>query len=206
MTTATASIPAPPVQRYTPEDLLAMPDGDAYELVDGELVERNMGWESSWVGGQLHLALGTFCKAHALGWVVPADASYQCFPDAPGKVRRPDISFIRFGRLPGEQRPRGHCRLAPDLVVEVISPNEFYSDVEEKVREYLSAGVRLVWVVNPPTRSIRVHRPGNSITDLGESDELSGEDVIPGFKCVVAELFREPQAAPAPVAPPNAGS
>jgi Uma2 family endonuclease len=101
MTTATAHVTPPPTERYTPEDLLAMPDGDAYELVDGELVERNMGWESTWVAGRILHLLWTFCDNHPLGWLVPADASYQCFSDAPGKVRRPDVSFIRFGRLPG---------------------------------------------------------------------------------------------------------
>src|SRR4051794_14117055 len=91
--------------RYTPEDLLTMADGDRYELVDGYLVERDMGLKSSWVGGRLvHLASG-YCDANGLGWVLPADASYQCFPYRPNLVRKPDMSFIRRGRLPGEELP-----------------------------------------------------------------------------------------------------
>jgi Uma2 family endonuclease len=175
--------------RYTPEDLLAMPDGKNYELADGELVERNMGWESSWIGGRLHHFLSAYCEANRLGWVAPGDASYQCFPFPSDQVRRPDVSFISIHRLTPDHKPSGHCRIAPDLVVEVVSPNDLYLDVEAKVAEYLEAGVCLVWVVNPPTRSVRVHRKDGTLADLEASDELSGEDVVPGFRCQVAEIF-----------------
>src|SRR5439155_25652607 len=181
--------------RYTSEDLLAMPDGKNYELVDGELVERNMGWESSWIGGQLHFLLTAYCKARRLGWVLPGHASYQCFPFPYDKVRRPDVSFISIQRLTPDRKPTGHCLIAPDLVVEVGSPNDLYLEVEAKVAEYLEAGVGLVWVVNPPTRSIRVHRKDGIVTDLEATDELSGEDVISGFRCRVAEIF-EPFPSP----------
>jgi Uma2 family endonuclease len=182
-------------QRCTPEDLLAMPDGDKYELVNGELVERNMGWNSSWVGGRLFFYLTAFLEANPIGRAAPADASYQCYPDAPGKVRRPDVSFIRANRLPAEQDREGHCRIAPDLVVEVASPNDLYYEVEDKVAEYLAAGVRLVWVVNPPTRTIRIHRADGTQGYLREADELNGEDVVPGFRCRGAALFAAPAAA-----------
>jgi Uma2 family endonuclease len=178
--------------QYTPEDLLTMPEGDRYELVNGELMERHMGWDSSWIGGRMYYFLFAFALAHRSGWVVPADASYQCFPDAPSLVRRPDVSFIRRGRLPGGRRPRGHCPVAPDLAVEVVSPNDLYSEVEEKVGEYRRAGVHLVWVIHPPTRTVRVHRLDGTITDLTEADELSGEDILPGFRCAVRELFADP--------------
>jgi Uma2 family endonuclease len=177
--------------RHTPEDLLTMLDGDRFELVNGELVERKRGWDSSWIGGQLYTILNLYCKENRAGRVAPADASYQCFPDAPNLVRRPDVSFIRWGRLPGGKRPRGHCPIAPDLAVEVVSPNDLYSEVEEKVAEYRRAGVRLVWVVHPPTRTVRVHRLDGTVTDLTEADELSGEDVIPGFHCAVRDLFED---------------
>ena len=119
MSTATAT-----EARYTPEDLLAMPDGKSYELVDGRLVERNMGAKSSRVGGRLHLRLDPFCEEHNLGIVWPADNGYQCFPHAPGLVRKPDVSFVRSGRLPGDIEPDGWVKIPPDLAVEVVSPND----------------------------------------------------------------------------------
>src|SRR6266849_7721093 len=131
--------------RYTPEGLLALPDGKNYELVDGELVERNMGCESSWIGGQLLHFLSAHCNANRLGVILPADSGFQCFPDDPDKVRKPDASFISIQRLAPDKIPTGHCPIAPDLVVEVVSPNDLYSDVEAKVAEYLDAGVCLVW-------------------------------------------------------------
>ncbi len=120
------------VTRYTPEDLLAMPDGKSYELVKGELVERNMGAESSWIGGALHALLFLYCQAHRLGIVWPADNGYDCFPHAPGRVRKPDVSFIRSGRLPGDRLPKGWAKIPPDLVVEVVSPNEPAEQLEDQ--------------------------------------------------------------------------
>ena len=181
--------------RYTAEDLLRMSDAVRYELVGGRLAERKMGTESSWVAVQLLILLGTHLKAHHVGWLFGADAGFQCFADDPDKVRKPDVSFVRLDRLPGGP-PKGHCRVAPELAVEVIYPNELYSEVEEKVDEYLGAGVKLVWVIDPPHRSVRVHRADGTVTDLRETNELSGEAVVAGFRCRVGELFETP-AAPA---------
>src|SRR5436190_19066510 len=116
-------------ERHSPEDLLSMPDGDRYELVHGELVERNMGTESSWIGGALFARLWNFNAGARLGHVLPADTGYQCFDEDPARVRKPDASFIPLGRLPGERLPRGHARAVPALVVEVISPNDGFSEV-----------------------------------------------------------------------------
>lgn len=174
---------------YTPDDLLEMPDGKVYELVDGILLEKNAGGLSSWVGGHLAYLITTFVEAHALGWVWPADNGYQCFPDAPDKVRRPDVSFIAKGRLTGERVPTGHLRIAPDLVVEVISPNDLAYEVDQKVLEYLDAGVRLVWVINPEARTVRIHRADGTTDWFKEPGELLGDDVLPGFRCLVADLF-----------------
>ena len=187
---------------YTPEDLLAMPDGKSFELVGGQLVERNMGLESSWVGGRLLVRLGRFCEEHEVGWAFPADDGYQCFPHDPGLVRRPDVSFIRRGRLPGEVLPKGWGKIPPDLAVEVVSPNDSADQLEEKLDDYQKAGVPLVWVVNPTSRTVMVYRGDGSVSRLRESDELSGEDVIPGFRCPVRAIF-PPREQPAQEAPPN---
>jgi Uma2 family endonuclease len=187
MTTASQ---APPI---TPEDLLRLPDSVSYELVDGKLVERHLGFESSEIAARIIFLIALFQRDHRLGHLAGTDAGYQCFPDAPNKVRKPDVSFVRFGRLPGEKAPKGHCRIPPDLAVEVVSPGDLSYEIEEKVSEYLGAGVPLVWVVHPPTRTVRVHRPPTSprgvVSQLGEADALDGEDVLPGFSCPVKSLF-----------------
>ena len=179
----------------TPGDLERMPDNVAFELVNGTLVERNMGLESSEIAGRILVLLGMFLRTSSLGRLFVPDAGFQCFADDPNKVRRPDVSFVRTGRLPGNKAPKGWGRIAPDLVVEVISPNDIADEVEEKVSEWLGAGVTLVWVVYPGTRTVRIHRPRSSphgrVSDLTDADTLSGEDVLPGFSCMVRELFED---------------
>jgi Uma2 family endonuclease len=85
-------------------------------------------------------------------------------------------------------------RIVPDLAVEVISPNDLASEIDEKVAEYLAAGVRLVWVVHPRLKSVRIHRPASAklgpVSVVGGSDKINGEDVLEGFECEVAEFFR----------------
>lgn len=180
------------VSKCTPEALLAMADGDAYELVDGELVERQMGFRSSRIGGRLFRLLDVHCDREQLGWVLPSDAGYQCFPDDPQKVRKPDISFIRADRLSARDEPEGWARIAPDLAVEVVSPNDLFEAVAIKVDDYLLAGVSLVWVIDTVTQKVYIyHREGRGEI-LTAADELSGEDVISGFRCRVADLFSPP--------------
>src|SRR5262249_16761214 len=117
---------------YTPDDLLAMPDGKSYELVNGELMERHMGIEAGWVAGRLPSRLDRFCEVNGLGWALPSEAGYQCFPHDPGRVRKPDVSFIRNGRFPGGVLPRGWARMRPDLAVEVVSPNDLAEELDGK--------------------------------------------------------------------------
>lgn len=103
-----------------------------------------------------------------------------------------DAAFIRRGRLPGEKLHEGFVRIAPDLAVEVVSPNDLFDEVESNALQYLDAGVRLVWVVNPRTRSVQVYRADRTVTRLREQDEITGEDVLPGFRCMVGEFFPLP--------------
>jgi Uma2 family endonuclease len=189
--------------QYTPEDLLAMPDSKNYELVHGQLVEREMGIESCWVAGRLHSWLDRFCQDHGIGWALPADNGYQRFPHDPGLVRRPDVSFVRYGRFPGGVLPKGWAKIPPDLAVEVVSPNDTTYALDEKLEDYQKAGVPLVWVINPNSRTVRVHRSDGTISDLREDEELSGEDVIPGFRCLVREILAPREPSPEVQANPN---
>lgn len=178
--------------RYTPESLLLMPDGDRYELVNGQLVERNMGFKSARIGGELYGELRNHCRNHGLGWVLPADVGFCCFPDDPNRLRKPDVAFISKDRLPADQEPVGHCTIAPDLVAQVVSPNDLAEMVTEKVEEYLTAGVRLVWVLHPGTQTIQIYRADGTTAWLRASEELTGEGIVPGFRCRVADLFLPP--------------
>jgi len=177
----------------TPQELLNRPDSVNYELVDGNLVERHMGLESSAIALRIGSLLLQYVTAHRLGHVFQADAGFECFPDAPDKIRKPDASFIRKGRFPDERIPKGYATIAPDLAVEVLSPNDLAYEIDTKVEEYLGAGVRVIWVVNPQTRTVKIHRPAGAplgpIAFLSEQDTIKGEDVLPGFECKVAEFF-----------------
>lgn len=192
-------------RRYTPEDLLALPDEKNYELVDGRLVERNMGAESSEVGGELYFLLRLFCRERDLGRVWPADNGFQCFRHAPGLVRRPDVSFVKKGRLPGDVSPRGWIRIPPDLAVEVVSPNDLAGELEGKLDDYRKAGVPLVWVIYPEQRKARVFRLDGPGVEIGEDGVLSGEDVVPGFRCPLREILPKPARADDPAGPNGAG-
>jgi Uma2 family endonuclease len=195
MSTATA---------YTPEDLLAMPDSKSYELVNGELVERKMGLKSSWVGGRLHSRLDQFCEDKRVGWALTSEAGYQCFPHEPGRVRKPDVSFIRFGRLPAGVLPDGWAKIRPDLTVEVVSPNDLADELDEKLDDYEKAGVPLIWVIYLGSRTVMVYRSDGTVSRLHEDDELSGEDVIPGFRCRVRDIL--PTREPGETSPNSNGS
>jgi Uma2 family endonuclease len=181
---------------YTPEDLLSMPDGGkGFELVNGRLVEKNMGGFSSWVAGRILRLLATYGEDRSLGWVLESESGYQCFPDEPRKVRKPDVSFIRRGRLPDERIPDGYVRIVPDLAVEVVSPNDTAYEVDAKIQEYLAAGVPLVWVVNPEVRTIHIYRGDGSVERLREDEELTAPELLPELRCRVADLFTPAPAA-----------
>jgi Uma2 family endonuclease len=172
-----------------PDDLLAMPDGDKYELVNGIPVEKIMGAESGEVTIAISTLMALFVRQHKLGHVYDGQTGFQCFPHDAALVRKPDVSFVANGRLLGEKSPKGNIKLAPDLAVEVVSPNDLYEEVETKVAEYRAAGVRLVWVVSPSAKTVVVRRLDGTCAEVGEAGELSGEGVVPGFACKVAELF-----------------
>jgi len=174
---------------YTPEDLLKITDRPMPELVDGELIERPpMGQRADAVGMRIGYYLTGYSLATLPGTVNGPHASLQIFTDEPNKVRIPDVSFTRRDRLPGGPA-EGHGRVAPDLIVEVISPNDDASMLRRKIREYLDAGVALIWIADPETRDIQVIRADRSAALLLEGDTLDGGTALPGFSVPVAALF-----------------
>lgn len=191
MSTMVATLPEAPPEKLevTPEELQSMPDSGHYELVDGELRERNVSVLSCLISHEIGRVLGDYCRKHGLGWLFSSDLGYRCFPWRPRRVRRADVSLIRADRLTDLVLSEGDCTIPPDLAVEVVSPNDLASEVNLKIEEYLRAGVGLVWVVDPEVRIVQVFRADGSGQWLRENDSLSGEDVIPGFECKVAALF-----------------
>ena len=173
---------------------LSMSGTEGYELVDGRLKEKAMGMEATWVQTRLARLVGNVVEPAGLGYVVGADCMYQCFPHKPDQVRKPDMSFVRTGRFPGEVLPTGPCPLPPDLLAEVVSPKERSDDLEDKLDDFRQAGVPLMWVIHPRKRSVKVYRDGKLATELTADDELTGDPVLPGFRVKVSDLFPPPPA------------
>ena len=185
------------------EEFLRMPNQKGFELIDGEIVachgepgESRVSSLSSWVGGELFAQIHAFCKGKEIGWVFPADSGFQCFPDRPKNVRKPDLSFVKSGDMTWDQITDGWLKVVPNLVVEVVSPNDRASKLERKIERFLQAGVPLLWIIYPDVRIVRIIRGDGSTANLRDGDEISGEDVIPGCSCPVASIF--PPRVPAP--------
>ena len=171
----------------TEDDLRAMPeDGNKYELVDGEIRMSPAGDRHSAVALRLGARLLAFVDQHRLGYVMGADAGYR-LPG--GNIRSPDVSFVASGRFPNDRPTEDWGSLAPDLAVEVISPGDRPRHVLDKVGEYLEAGVRLVWVIDPRRGTAVIYRSLSDIRDIGIDGDLEGDDVLPGFRCRVGDIF-----------------
>jgi Uma2 family endonuclease len=177
-------------QQVTAEELLRMPDdGFRYELVRGEL--RKMTPAGN-VHGRVAMNFGTslnnHVKAYDLGVVYAAETGFKLAGD-PDTVCAPDVAFVSRARIEVVGEVEGYWPGAPDLAVEVISPGDSYVEVEEKVFDWLEAGTKMVVVVNPRKRSATVYRSLTDIIVLTETDVLDGEEVLPGFRLAVQEIF-----------------
>jgi len=158
------------------------------ELVRGVLVVREPpGYRHGEVTARLAKALMDHTDAHDLGRVLVGDAGFKLATD-PDTVRGPDLAFIRRDRVP-HPSPAGYAAFAPDLVIEVISPGDRPGEILAKVADWLNAGTRLVWIVDPERRTARVYRQDGSLIVVTESNMLEGEDVVPGFTCPLASIL-----------------
>jgi Uma2 family endonuclease len=172
----------------TARDLLEMgEEAEFCELVDGKLVRMSpSSLPEARVVRTILVLLETFVLQRRLGEVFGPDLGYELTPH---RVRAPDVSFVTAEKLAAYGNPQEFAKLVPDLVVEVISPEVKYGYLQRKIRDYFEAGVRLLWIVDPEMQTVTVHRSPIDLRALTAADALSGEDVLPGFSCAVAELF-----------------
>lgn len=177
----------------TAEELPFVQDeGCRTELVDGEVVRMApAGGEHGEVTHNVGLLLGVHVKARHLGRMVGAETGFLLRRE-PDLVRAPDVAFIARRRIPPGGLPKGYIPFAPDLAVEVVSPNDTAEYVQRKVHDWLREGTRLLWLVYPGLAQVVIHAPGQPVRTLGPDDELDGGDVVPGFSCRVAEILAEP--------------
>ncbi|MDQ6924858.1 MAG: Uma2 family endonuclease [Candidatus Eremiobacteraeota bacterium] len=190
MTTITTTAP----RLMTADELLALPKRDMlHELIDGEL--RTMapaGERHGEIGIALARVLSNHVFDHRLGRVYGADTGFRLRRD-PDTVRAPDVAFVDQTRLQGPVGGPKYFEGAPDLAVEVLSPNDSVIDLEDKLADFFAAGCRLAWVVNPHRDTLTVYiPPGTPVRVLGLDDVLDGGDVVPGFSHCVRDLLYWP--------------
>jgi len=172
----------------TAEQLLHSPDLGRCELVRGELVMMSpAGFEHGRILVRITRPLAEFVEQQRLGVVTGAETGFHIGRD-PDTVRAPDVAFLRAARVPAEPE-RGFFPGAPDLAVEVLSPEDRASEVLAKVRQWLDAGTETVWVADPATETVSVYRSPTRAEVLGEGEVLGGGELLPGFRVLVSEIF-----------------
>jgi Uma2 family endonuclease len=160
-----------------------------YEIVAGRPEEKAMGGaRHGGIGARLLIRLGSYVEAQHLGGVYGPDTSFQIGPNE----RLPDIAFVAADRIPPEGEPQGMWPFAPDLAVEILSPTDLHEKVSGKIREYFAAGVRQVWLISPEFKTVTIYQSPTQVRMLTEEDDLSGDEILPGFRCRIRELFQPP--------------
>lgn len=166
------------------------------ELVDGVLVEKTLGYRESVLAAALVALLRAFVQPRNLGLVSGEAGMSRLFP---GLVRIPDVAFASWQRIPGGIVPHEPIPdLVPDLAVEVLSEGNTTREIERKRGEYFQAGVRLVWIVDPETRTVAVYTSADHVRTLTASETLDGGEVLPGFTLSLKDLFAELDARAPP--------
>lgn len=160
-----------------------------YEVVNGVPEEKEMpGARHSGISTRLGRKLGNFIEENNLGEIYQ-EASFQIGM----QERIPDLAFIPLDRLPSEGEPETKWLILPDLAVEVVSPSDYYEKVHAKAMEYLTAGVKVVWIISPENQTITVYRSATNIMAFPPESELTCEDLFPGFRCQLSDIFKSPK-------------
>jgi Uma2 family endonuclease len=190
MTTMVTTLP----RLMTIEEVEAMgPEAERYELIRGVLREvEGMSEKHGMVAGRFLVYVGAFALENSLGEVFSSDTRYT-LPGDPPSWAAPDVSFISADRLPVADMKEGYSRRIPNLAVEVKSPSNTLAEILEKIAAYLAAGVSLVWLVRPEQQTVTIFRQDGPERVLGIGDVLDGEDVLPGFRLPLADVFRAPR-------------
>jgi Uma2 family endonuclease len=183
----------PPPGTATEADVLRAleaPQKRICELIDGVLVEKATGYRESILASMVIESLNAFVRSRNLGLVTAPDGTVRLWA---GRVRIPDVAFFSWDRMPGRKRPPDPIpSLSPDLAIEVLSQSNTPSEMRTKRADYFSVGVRLVWEIDPETRTVQVYsRAAAADAVLTEADDLDGDPVLPGFKLPIGELFAE---------------
>lgn len=176
----------------TPEIERELLNSGRYEIVYGEVRQRAMPSPMRGrIQAEIAAELRNFVKANNLGVVY----TETLFEFAANLSRIPDVAFISFARFPETGEEKGsRWHIAPDLAVEVISPTDDYEDVQEKITEYFTFGVRQVWIVSPESKTLTVYFSRTVVKILTENDVLSGDEILPGFKLNLSEVFAVPKS------------
>ncbi|MGA2063774.1 MAG: Uma2 family endonuclease [Thermoguttaceae bacterium] len=172
----------------TAEELLQASGLGRCELVRGELhMMSPAGFEHGRIAGRIHVRLAQFVESRGLGLVLSSDTGFYIQRD-PDTVRAPDVGFVRTERVPRAPAP-GFFEGPPDLAVEVLSPGDRAGEVLAKIQDWLDAGCKAVWVVDPAAKTIVVYRPGGTVVRLAPADDPTAEDILPGFRLRVGGIF-----------------
>lgn len=171
------------VERY-----LMLQDG-RWELVHGKVQEAGMGARSARITSEILALLVTHVRTHRLGIVFNSDAQYRCFPDDPRHIRLPDLSFVASGRFPEDREPDGLIEIAPNLAVEIVSPNDGAEEIEARRCDFLSVGTEQFWIVYPKAKTVHVYRSDGSCRVFREKDTLDVGPLFPEFRPLVADFF-----------------
>ncbi len=173
----------PEIPKMTLEEFLES-DLEGYEYIKGELIPvPPTSMEHGKISVNLILPLGLYVRENRLGDVYIPDTGFKVGE----RVLMPDIAFLTSARIPDDLSKASP--VPPDLAVEVVSPTDVSRQIEEKVFAYLEAGTQLVWVLKPISKTVTIYRSETDITLLTRNDTLTGENVVEGFSCQVAELF-----------------